>query len=131
MTADKIPLLTISHGYTSTTDGRVFKYVFPLLLNPCNGTSGIIGYIGNKEDGTDKLRGKEIVVLCHGSPYGREMIPIYELLAKKYGFMVQQIEVSHPGNEQQSQWLVIRRARPDYVVLRDWGVMSPMALKTV
>ena len=36
----------------------------------------------------------------------------------------------HPGNEQQSQWLTIRRAKPDYVVLRGWGVMNPVALKT-
>jgi branched-chain amino acid transport system substrate-binding protein len=69
-------------------------------------------------------------VLYHGSPYGKETIPIYELLAKKYGFEVQQIEVPHPGNEQQAQWLTIRRARPDYVVLRGWGVMNPVALKT-
>jgi hypothetical protein len=38
--------------------------------------------------------------------------------------------VPHPGNEQQSQWLSIRRAKPDYVVLRGWGVMNPVALKT-
>ena len=36
----------------------------------------------------------------------------------------------HPGNEQQSQWLTIRRIKPDYVVLRGWGVMNPVALKT-
>ena len=36
----------------------------------------------------------------------------------------------HPGNEQQAQWLTIRRAKPDYVVLRGWGVMNPVALKT-
>ena len=70
------------------------------------------------------------MVLYHGSPYGKETIPIYELLAEKYGFEVQQIEVPHPGNEQQAQWLTIRRARPDYVVLRGWGVMNPVALKT-
>src|SRR6185312_413116 len=109
---------------------RVFKYVFPLLLNPYSETSGIVNYIGGKEGGIDKLKGKKIVVLYHGSPYGKETIPIYELLAKKYGFTVQQIEVPHPGNEQQSQWLTIRRAKPDYVVLRGWGVMNPVALKT-
>jgi len=38
--------------------------------------------------------------------------------------------VPHPGNEQQSQWLTIRRAKPDFVVLRGWGVMNPVALKT-
>ena len=59
-----------------------------------------------------------------------ETIPIYELLAQKYGFTVDQIEVPHPGNEQQSQWLTIRRAKPNYVVLRGWGVMNPVALKT-
>jgi len=69
-------------------------------------------------------------VLYHGSPYGRETIPIYELLAKKYGFKLQQIEVPDPGTEQEAQWLQIRRIHPDYVVLRGWGVMNPVALKT-
>lgn len=130
VTTDKVPLLTINHGRTDTTDGRVFKYLFPLLLNPYSESSAIINYIGTKVGGADKLKGKKIVVLYHGSPYGKETIPIYELLAKKFGFTVQQIEVPHPGNEQQSQWLAIRRAKPDYVVLRGFGVMNPVALKT-
>jgi branched-chain amino acid transport system substrate-binding protein len=130
ITADKVPLITVNHGRTDSTDGRVFPYVFPLLLNPYSETSGIVNYIASKEGGLDKLKGKKIVVLYHGSPYGRETIPIYDLLAEKYGFTVQQIEVPHPGNEQQSQWLTIRRAKPDFVVLRGWGVMNPVALKT-
>lgn len=130
ITADKVPLITINHGRTDSTDGRVFPYVFPLLLNPYSETSGIIKYIAGREGGLEKLNGKKIVVLYHGSPYGKETIPIYELLAKQYGFSVQQIEVPHPGNEQQSQWLTIRRAQPDYVVVRGWGVMNPVALKT-
>jgi branched-chain amino acid transport system substrate-binding protein len=130
ISADKVPLITVNHGRTDSTDGRVFPYVFPLLLNPYSETSGIINYLASKEGGLEKLKDKKIVVLYHGSPYGKETIPIYELLAKKYGFTVQQIEVPHPGNEQQSQWLTIRRAKPDYVVLRGWGVMNPVALKT-
>jgi branched-chain amino acid transport system substrate-binding protein len=130
ITADKTPLITINHGRTASTDGRIFPYVFPLLLNPYSETSGIIDYIGSKLGGLDKLQGKKIVVLYHGSPYGKETIPIYELLAQKYGFALQQIEVPHPGNEQGSQWLLIRRFKPDYVVLRGWGVMNPVALKT-
>jgi len=130
VTVDKVPLLTINHGRTDTTDGRVFKYIFPLLVNPYSETSGIVNYLGTKAGGIDKLKGKKIVVLYHGSPYGKETIPIYDLLAKQYGFTVQQIEVPHPGNEQQSQWLTIRRAKPDFVVLRGWGVMNPVALKT-
>jgi branched-chain amino acid transport system substrate-binding protein len=130
VTQDKVPLLTINHGRTDTTDGRVFPYVFPLLLNPYSETSGIVNYIASKDGGLESLKGKKIVVLYHGSPYGKETIPIYELLAEKYGFTVSQIEVPHPGNEQQAQWLQIRRERPDYVVLRGWGVMNPVALKT-
>src|SRR5689334_9494459 len=130
ITRDKVPLITINHGRTASTDGAVFPYVFPLLLNPYSETSGIINFIASRLGGEDKLQGKKIVVLYHGSPYGKETIPIYELLARKYGFSVQQIEVPHPGNEQESQWLTIRRAKPDYVVLRGWGVMNPVALKT-
>src|ERR1700678_3564057 len=129
ITQDKVPLITVNHGRTDSTDGRVFPYVFPLLLNPYSETSGIIKFIGSKLGGIDNLKGKKIVVLYHGSPYGKETIPIYELLAQKYGFTVDQIEVPHPGNEQQSQWLTIRREKPDYVVLRGWGVMNPVGLK--
>ena len=35
----------------------------------------------------------------------------------------------HPGNEQQAQWLQIRQIKPDWVILRGWGVMNPTALK--
>jgi len=130
ITRDQVPLITINHGRTASTDGTVFPYVFPLLLNPYSETSGIVNFIGGRLGGVEKLQGKKIVVLYHGSPYGKETIPIYELLAKKFGFEVQQIEVPHPGNEQESQWLTIRRIKPDYVVLRGWGVMNPVALKT-
>jgi len=129
-TADKLPLITINHGRTDSTDGSVFPYVFPLQLNPYSEVSAIINYIADKSGGLDKLNGKKIVTLFHGSPYGKETNPILELLAKKYGFELTLLEVPHPGNEQQSQWLNIRRIKPDWVILRGWGVMNPVALKT-
>ncbi|ROH84468.1 ABC transporter permease [Pseudomethylobacillus aquaticus] len=129
-TADKLPLITINHGRTDSTDGSVFPYAFPLQLNPYSEVSAIINYIAEKSGGLDKLKGKKIVTLYHGSPYGKETSPILELLAKKYGFELTLLEVPHPGNEQQSQWLNIRRAKPDWVILRGWGVMNPVALKT-
>ncbi|HEY5717435.1 MAG TPA: ABC transporter substrate-binding protein, partial [Motiliproteus sp.] len=46
------------------------------------------------------------------------------------GFKVVHIEVPHPGTEQQSQWVKIRRLDPDWVILRGWGVMNPTALRT-
>ncbi|WP_353806435.1 ABC transporter substrate-binding protein [Methylobacillus sp.] len=129
-TADKLPLITINHGRTDSTDGSVFPYVFPLQLNPYSEVSAIVNYIGDKSGGLDKLKGKKIVTLFHGSPYGKETNPILELLARKYGFELTLLEVPHPGNEQQSQWLNIRRIKPDWVILRGWGVMNPVALKT-
>lgn len=129
-TADKLPLITINHGRTDSTDGSVFPYVFPLQLNPYSEVSAIINYIGEREGGLNKLKGKKIVTLYHGSPYGKETIPILDLLAKKYEFQVTPLEVPHPGNEQQSQWLNIRRLKPSWVILRGWGVMNPVALKT-
>lgn len=129
-TADKIPLITINHGRTDSTDGAVFPYVFPLQLNPYSEVSAIINYIGQQSGGLNSLKGKKIVVLYHGSPYGRETIPVLDILAKKYGFELTQIEVPHPGNEQGSQWLTIHRINPDWVILRGWGVMNPVALKS-
>ena len=131
ITADKTPLITVNHGRTDSTDGRVFPLRVPTTAESLQRDLRHHQlYRFGKEGGLERLKGKSIVVLYHGSPYGKETIPIYDLLAQKYGFTVQQIEVPHPGNEQQSQWLTIRRAKPDYVVLRGWGVMNPVALKT-
>ncbi|MEK1943559.1 MAG: ABC transporter substrate-binding protein [Pseudomonas sp.] len=129
-TADKLPLITINHGRTDSTDGSVFPYVFPLQLNPYSEVSAIINYIGQRSGGLEKLQGKKIVTLYHGSPYGKETNEVLQTLADKYGFELTLLEVPHPGNEQQSQWLNIRRAKPDWVILRGWGVMNPVALKT-
>ena len=59
ITVDKTPLITVNHGRTDLTDGRVFPYVFPLLLNPYSETSGIINYLASREGGFDKLKGKK------------------------------------------------------------------------
>ncbi|MCG6574723.1 ABC transporter permease [Pseudomonas sp. AF32] len=129
-TADKLPLITINHGRTDSTDGSVFPYVFPLQLNPYSEVSAIINYIGQRAGGLEKLKGQKIVTLYHGSPYGKETNEVLQTLADKYGFTLTLLEVPHPGNEQQSQWLNIRREKPDWVILRGWGVMNPVALKT-
>ena len=77
----------------------------------------------------DKLKGKKIVNIYHDSAYGKETIPVLDAQAKMYGFTVTHIPVPHPGNEQGAQWLQIRQIKPDWVILRGWGVMNPTALK--
>jgi len=127
--ADKIPLVTIGYGRADASDGRVFPYVFPLITNYWSQNTVKIKFIGQKEGGMDKLKGKKIVNVYHDSAYGKETIPVLDAQAKQYGFTVTHIPVAHPGNEQQSQWLQVRQAQPDWVILRGWGVMNPTALK--
>lgn len=129
-TADHLPLITINHGRTDSTDGSVFPYVFPLQLNPYSEVSAILNWIGQQGGGEASLKGKKIVTLYHGSPYGKETNEVLQKLADRYGFELTLLEVPHPGNEQQSQWLNIRRLKPDWVILRGWGVMNPVAIKT-
>jgi len=129
-TADHIPIVSIGYGRTDATDGRVFPWVFPLITNYWSQNTAKIKFIGTKEGGMDKLKGKKIVNLYHDSAYGKETIPVLDVQAKKYGFQVTHIAVPHPGNEQQAQWLQIRQIQPDWVILRGWGVMNPTAIKT-
>ena len=128
-TADKIPIVSIGYGRTDAADGRVFPYVFPLVTTYWSQNTAKIKFIGMKEGGMDKLKGKKIVNIYHDSAYGKETIPVLDAQAKKYGFEIHHIAVPHPGNEQQAQWLQIRQIKPDWVILRGWGVMNPVALK--
>jgi branched-chain amino acid transport system substrate-binding protein len=128
-TADKIPVISMGYGRTDASDGRVFPYIFPLITNYWSQNTAKIKFIGMKEGGMDKLKGKKIVNIYHDSAYGKETIPVLDAQAKKYGFEVTHIAVAHPGNEQQAQWLQVRQIKPDWVVLRGWGVMNPTALK--
>lgn len=126
---DKIPMVTIGYGRTDAADGRVFPWVFPMITTYWSQASAIVNFMGQKEGGMDKLKGKKIGLLYHDSAYGKESHAIMDKLAAKHGFEVIKIAVAHPGNEQQSQWLQIRQAKPDYVVLWGWGVMNPTAIK--
>lgn len=127
---DKIPMTTLGYGRSDAANGAVFPYVFPLITSYWNQASAMITYLGTKAGGMDKLKGKKIVQIYHDSAYGKEPFPVLEAAAKQYGFEYIKIAVPHPGNEQNSQWLQIRQANPDYVILWGWGVMNAVAIKT-
>jgi branched-chain amino acid transport system substrate-binding protein len=126
---DRIPMTTFGYGSANAADGRVFNWVFPVGTTYWNQAAAMIAYLGQKEGGLDKLKGKKIVHLYHDSAFGKEPIPVLDALAAKHGFELMKIAVAHPGNTQESQWLQIRQAKPDYVILWGWGVMNPTALK--
>jgi len=128
-TADHIPIVSVGYGRTDAADGRVFPYVFPMITTYWSQNTAKIKFMGQQAGGMDKLKGKKIVNLYHDSAYGKETIPVLDAQAQMYGFQVTHIAVPHPGIEQQAQWLQIRQIRPDWVILRGWGVMNPTALK--
>ena len=126
--ADKIPLVTIGYGRTDASDGRVFPYVFPMITNYWSMTTDIVKFIAIREGGIDKLAGKKIGYLYHDSAFGKEAIPILQEMAARYQFSVELVPVAPPGLEQQSQWLQVRQAKPDYVIMWTAGVMTPSAI---
>ena len=126
---DKMPLITVGYGLSSSQDGGVFKWNFPILGSYWTGADVLIQHIGKKEGGLDKLKGKKIALVYHDSPFGKEPIPLLQERAKMHGFELQLIPVTAPGVEQKSAWLQVRQSKPDYVLLWGWGVMNSTALK--
>ena len=127
VTADGIPLHTMGYGRTSAANGKVFSNVFNYPANYWDGASGVINYLLEANDGD--LNGKKISLLFHNSAYGKEPIRTLEELSKKHGFTLSTLPVDHPGQEQKSQWLQIRRDRPDFVIMWGWGVMNQVAIQ--
>lgn len=127
---DKIPIITPATGQNIATDGRVFPYQFPLIFDYWSEAQIVVDYIAAQAGGHEKLKGTKLATLYHDSAYGRDTIEPLALLAKKYGFEDIQIPVPAPGEQQQAQWQQIRRSGADWVFLRGWGVMTPVAIKT-
>ncbi|WP_370211193.1 ABC transporter substrate-binding protein [Roseovarius sp.] len=127
VTADGIPLHTMGYGRTSAANGKVFSNVFNYPANYWDAASAAINHLLEENGGS--LDGKKITLLYHNSAYGKEPIRTLEELSKKHGFELGQIAVDHPGQEQKSQWLQIRRERPDYVIMWGWGVMNQVAIQ--
>jgi len=126
-TADNIPVHSMGYGRTSAANGRVFSHVFNYPGTYWDAASIIVNHILD-ENGGD-IAGKKIALVYHNSAYGKEPIRTLEELSKKHGFELTLIPVDHPGQEQKSQWLQIRRDRPDYVLMWGWGVMNQVAVK--
>jgi len=127
VTADGIPMHTMGYGRTSAANGKVFSNVFNYPANYWNGASLAINHLLAENDGD--ISGKTVALVYHNSAYGKEPIRTLEELSAKHGFELSLLPVDHPGQEQKSQWLQIRRDRPDYVLMWGWGVMNQVAIQ--
>jgi branched-chain amino acid transport system substrate-binding protein len=126
---DKIPEFSMGYGMTAAADGRWFPWVFNFPTTYWSQASAVIRYMGQQEGGLDKLKGKKIAHIFHNSPYGKEANPTLEDLARRYGFELTLLPVDHPGQEQKSTWLQVRRLNPDWIFMSGWGVMNQVAIK--
>ena len=126
-TADGIPIHTMGYGRTSAANGEVFNWVFNYPANYWDAASVMVNYLLDENGGS--LDGKNIALVYHNSAYGKEPIRTLENLSAQYGFELTQLAVDHPGQEQKSQWLQIRRERPDYVLMWGWGVLNQVAVQ--
>jgi branched-chain amino acid transport system substrate-binding protein len=127
---DKIPVLSMAYGLSAAAVGKDFPWVFNPPLTYWDALSIVLKYVGQKEGGLEKLKGKTIGYIFFDAGYGREPIPLLEQFAKDYGFTVKLYPV--PAAEMQNQsglWLNVRRDRPDYMVMWGWGAMNPTAVK--
>src|SRR5262249_4490662 len=83
---DKIPILSMAYGLSASADGDTFPWIFNPPATYWDGASMFIRYIGGKEGGLEKLKGKKVGLVYLDAPYGKEPIPLLEALAKDYGF---------------------------------------------
>jgi branched-chain amino acid transport system substrate-binding protein len=123
--ADKIVLLTTGYGRADSVDGSVFAWNFPLLGTYWSAADMLVQHVKKK----GPLKGKKIALVYHDSPYGKEPIKLLEERAKREGFQLTLLPVTHPGVEQKATWLQVRQQRPDYVFLWGWGVMNSTSIK--
>jgi len=126
-TADGIAVHSGGYGRTSAKNGAIFRNIFNYPANYWDGASIAIKHLLDLNSGD--LKGKKVALVYHNSAYGKEPIRTLEELAKKHGYDLTLLAVDHPGQEQKSQWLQIRRERPDYVLMWGWGVMNQVAIQ--
>lgn len=131
---DKIPILSMAYGLSAAARGDVFPWVFNPPATYWDGMAMILSYIseqdGAKAGDLSKLRGKKIGYVFLDAGFGKEPLPLLEQLAKAEGFDLKLYPVAAADMQNQSsQWLGVRRDRPDAVILYGWGALNATAIK--
>ncbi|MEM9603735.1 MAG: ABC transporter substrate-binding protein [Pseudomonadota bacterium] len=124
MADDNVVLAQYGYGRTDAADGRVWPWVFNAASHYWSQIAVKMKFMAEQEGGIDNMNGKKIVHLHIDSAYGREPLPAMRAIAEDWGVELVEISIPPPGLEQQSQWLQIRKERPDWVTF--WGAGSGM-----
>ncbi|MEE9314980.1 MAG: ABC transporter substrate-binding protein [Rhizobiaceae bacterium] len=123
---DKIPVLSMGYGLSAAGVGKTFPWTFTYPTGYWSQMSSILKFI----DSNGGLKGKKIGFLYLDAGYGREPIPLLEKLAPKLGFEWVGFPVAGKDMQNQgSQWLNVRKERPDWMIMWGWGAMNSTAIK--
>ncbi len=84
--ADKIPILSVAHGLSASARGMSFPWIFNPPATYWDGLSMILTHIGTEVGGIRRLEGHRLGYVFLESGYGREVVPLFEQLAKDLKF---------------------------------------------
>ncbi|MEM9732750.1 MAG: ABC transporter substrate-binding protein [Pseudomonadota bacterium] len=123
---DEIPVLSMGYGLSAAGVGEKFPWTFTYPAGYWSQMSSILKYI----DDNGGIKGKKIGFIYLDAGYGREPIPLLEKLSKSMefewvGFPVAVKDMQNQG----SQWLNVRKERPDWMVMWGFGAMNATAVR--
>jgi len=120
---DRIPILSMGYGLSAAAIGEKFPWTFTYPTSYWNQLSSILKYNGG-------IEGKKIGYIYLDVGYGNEPIPVLDKLADQMGFSVAKFPVGvKEMQNQSSQWLNVRKEKPDWMIMWGWGAMNPTAVK--
>ena len=125
---DEIPVFSMGYGLSAAAIGEKFPWTFVYPTTYWNQLSSILTYIEGEEGGS--LEGKKIGYIYLDAGYGLEPMALLDQLSEDMGFEVAKFPVG--GKEMQnqsSQWLNVRKERPDWMIMWGWGAMNATAVK--
>lgn len=124
---DKIPVLSMGYGLSAAAVGEKFPWTFNYPATYWSQMSSILNFIDSQDGG---IKGKKIGYIYLVSGYGKEPIPLLTHLSKTMGFEVVEFPVAGKDMQNQaSQWLNVRKEKPDWMVMWGWGAMNSTAVK--
>ena len=123
---DEIPVLSMGYGLSAAAIGEKFPWTFTYPTSYWSQLSSILKYI----DANGGVKGKKIGFIYLDVGYGKEPIPLLDKLAPQMGFEVAKFPVGvKEMQNQSSQWLNVRKERPDWMIMWGWGAMNATAIK--
>lgn len=123
---DEIPIFSMGYGLSAAAAGEQFPWTFVYPASYWSQLSSIVKYI----DANGGVEGKKIGFIYLDAAYGKEPIPLLDQLAEDMGFEVAKFPVGvKEMQNQSSQWLNVRKERPDWMIMWGWGAMNPTAIK--